>query len=431
MAGKRTPLNDWHVSHGANMSEFGGYEMPLWYPAGMREEHLRVLTKCGMFDTSHMSVLRLTGEDIYQLLQWVFTKDLDRCVGKERAPLTVGRATYGVFLNEAGSLVDDVIVFQFDTNDYLAVVNAGMGSEAAHHILNYIDTCENSCRVLVQDLSDRVGKIDIQGPRSAHVMREVLSDPESVFRDMKYYSFKGSIWSDTPATGTVLLKNGIPILLSRSGYTGEFGFELFIKPEHLVEVWEMLLEAGAAYDILPCGLAARDSLRTGAVLPLSHQDNGNWRYINNPWPMALPFDTGRSCFTKDFLGKKALVSSPPSSYTYPFVGFDVRKVAFTDSPPLVVNGHGRIIGIVLTCVTDVGIGWHGDKIYSVSSPDKPAGFVPKGLSCGFIKATVPLEAGDRLILRDKKREIPVMIVNEIRPGRTSRYSIETMLSKSE
>ncbi len=429
MAGKRTPLHDWHVSHGANMATFGGYEMPLWYPAGMREEHLGVLTRCGMFDTTHMSVLRLTGDDIYKLLQWVFTRDLDHCVGRECAPLTPGRATYGVFLNEAGSLVDDVIVVQLDTDDYLAVVNAGMGEEAAHHILNYIDTCEGSCKVLVSDLSDRVGKIDIQGPLSAQVLKGVLENPGAVFGGMKYYGFKGSLWSDNPKTGMVRLKNGVPILLSKSGYTGEFGFEVFMEPDHLVETWEMLLKAGEPYGILPCGLAARDSLRTGAVLPLSHQDNGNWRYINNPWPLALPYTAGRTSFTKDFLGKQALVCTPPSSWTFPFVGFDVRKVAFTDSPPVVVNGSGKVIGIVLTCVTDVGIGWHEGRIYSVSSPDKPEGVTPKGLSCGFVKVTCPLSLGDRLTLRDRKRGIPVMIVNEIRPDRTARYWIETMLSK--
>jgi aminomethyltransferase len=220
------------------------------------------------------------------------------------------------------------------------------------------------------------------------------------------------------------------VLLSRSGYTGEFGFELFLPPERLVEAWEMLLAAGEPYGALPCGLAARDSLRTGAVLPLSHQDNGNWRYINNPWPMALPFNDDRSGFTKDFLGRNALVCTPPSSWTCPYVGFDVRKVGSGESPAVVVNGNGKVIGIVLTCVTDVAVGWHEGRIYSITSPDRPAGFIPKGLSCGFVKVHVPLSAGDRLVLKDRKREIPVMVVNDIRPDRTARIPVSTMLART-
>jgi aminomethyltransferase len=427
MVGKRTPLYDWHVAHGANMALFAGYNMPLWYPAGMREEHLRVLTGAGMFDTSHMSVLRLAGPDIYQLLQWCFSRDLEHCIGKKGKPLVPGRCTYGVFLSEAGGVVDDVIIFQISESEYLAVVNAGMGASTKHHILNYIDTCDGSCNVIVNDLTDKVGKIDIQGPKVAHIMRDMLVDFESVAARMPYFSFKGSFWDGPSETGTVKLKTGDEILLSRTGYTGEFGFEIFARPERLTAIWEALLDAGKPYNILPCGLAARDSLRGGAVLPLTHQDNGNWRYINNPWSIALPFTADKNGFTKDFLGRKSLEGAPPSTYTYPFVGNDVRKVVFGDTPPIVIDSDGKVIGIVLTCVTDVGIGWHNGRIYSVTSPDKPAGFAPKGLACGFIKVTVPLVVGSRVMLRDRHREIEVMVAEDIRPDRTARYSVEHIM----
>ena len=428
MNAKKTPLYDWHVRHGANMVEFTGYELPMWYTAGMKEEHLRVLTSCGMFDTSHMSVVRLTGPDIFELLQWCFTKDLTHCIGKNKEPLTPGRCTYGVFLNEAGGVVDDVVLFQLATDVYLAVVNAGMGKHAAKHILNYIDTCEDSCDVVVSDMTDKVGKIDIQGPYSARIMQEVLAEPDKVLEGMIYYSFKGSFDEGPWDTGTVKLSNGTSILLSRSGYTGEFGFEVFVKPENLVGTWELIMAAGEKYGILPCGLAARDSLRGGAVMPLSHQDNGNWRYINNPWPIALPYNADKTGFTKDFLGAKALAGAPPSSYTLPYVGYDVRKITSGDSPAVVVGKDGTVIGIVLTCVTDMGIGRHNGNIYSITSPDKPAGFVPGGLSCGFVKVKYELSPGEIVTLRNARREIKAEITTDIRPGRTAKKSLKEILT---
>ncbi len=427
MTGKRTPLHQWHKDHGAHIAAFGGYEMPLWYSAGAREEHLCVLTSCGIFDTSHMSILRLTGPDIYRLLQWVYSRDLERCITNNSMPLSYGKCTYGVFLNEAGGVVDDVILFQTGRDEYLAAVNSGMGHEAARHILNYIDTCDGSCNVLISDFTDKIGKIDLQGPYSAHILRDVLDDPDHVFEGMKYFTFKGSFWGDSEQNTHVILKNGTPLMLSRTGYTGEFGFEIFIDPEHLVSTWKLLMDAGKKYDILPCGLAARDSLRVGAVLPLTHQDNGNWRYMKNPWLIALPYDDDKKGFTKDFLGRSALEGAPPSSYTYPFVGFDVRKVSSSSPPAVVIDNSGKVTGIVLSCVTDVAIGWRDDMIYSIASPNKPENFATRGLSCGFIKVYKEMRKGERLYLRDRKREIEIIIVDDIRPDRTARYSITHML----
>ena len=424
---KKTPLHDWHIAHGAVMGAFTGYDMPLWYTKGVRAEHLSVLTSCGVFDTSHMAVLRLTGPDIHEFLQWCYSRDLDRCLAGNTKPLRIGRCTYGVFLNEAGGVVDDVIVFQTGDEEYLAIVNAAMGHTDARHLLNHIYTCDNACKVLVSDFSDRVGKIDIQGPKSAPIMRAVIEDAERVLEDMVYFSFKGSFDESDPPAGRVTLKNGVPVMLSRTGYTGEFGFELYVAPEHTVEAMDMIMDAGREFDITPCGLAARDSLRGGAVMPLSHQDNGNWRFVNNPWTVALPYTPDCTGFTKDFLGRKALEGAPPSYYTYPFVGNDPRKVMGSESPALVFTGDGAAIGIVLSCVTDVGIGWAGGRIYSVSSPDKPEGFEPRGLSCGFIRVDRELQYGERVTLRDARRELPVTIVKDIRPDRTARKAMRDML----
>ncbi|MEA1971150.1 MAG: aminomethyl transferase family protein, partial [Thermodesulfobacteriota bacterium] len=175
-----------------------------------------------------------------------------------------------------------------------------------------------------------------------------------------------------------------------------------------------------------CGLAARDSLRAGAVLPLSHQDIGPWPFINNPWSFALPFNDDQTGFTKKFTGDEALINIEEPGYTYPFAGFDLRKVSPGDST--VVTDSGDVeIGVVLTCVTDMAIGRIDEKIYSITSPDRPDEFNPKGLSCGFVKVTKKLSGGDTVKLNDGRRTIKVVIVDDIRPDRTARRAIKNML----
>jgi len=177
---------------------------------------------------------------------------------------------------------------------------------------------------------------------------------------------------------------------------------------------------------LPCGLAARDSLRAGAVLPLSHQDIGAWPFADNPWRFALPYRADQAGFTKRFIGADALLRLKETEPTLAFVGSDPRKVSIEEHPT-VVDAEGRDIGRVLTCTTDMGIGRHGDRIYSVASPGKPEGFEPKGLSCGFVKVKRRLNSGDRIELRDRRRRIPVTIVEDVRPDRTARRPIAAMI----
>jgi aminomethyltransferase len=418
---KETPLHGWHRNQGANIAEFGGYDMPLWYSSA-KEEHLSVLTKAGLFDTSHMALVRISGQDAFNLLQKTFSRDLRQCIGPLNHPLQSGRCVYGVFLNETGGVVDDTILNHLDKNNYLCVVNAGMGNVISEHLQKYA----GGMAVDIRDLTDQVGKMDLQGPASARILEKVLQDPAAAFEGMSYFSFKGS-FDDTPGPGgPVMLKNGLPILLSRTGYTGEFGFEIFCDPTRTVEVWEMLLEAGRDNGITPCGLAARDSLRAGAVLPLSHQDIGPWPFLHNPWIFALPYNEDQSGFTKTFVGGQALLEAEEAVYTLPFVGNDLRKVTVSDDT-MVVDAHGTAIGTVLTCVSDMGIGKVNGRIYSIASPDKPEGFIPRGLSCGFVKVERALVEGDTIELRDGRRAISVAISYDIRPDRTARLPIRSMV----
>ncbi len=123
---KKTLLHGWHVSQGATMADFGGYEMPLWYSSS-KNEHMAVITHAGMFDTSHMASVLISGPDAFDLLQLCFTNDLSACIGKSRKALFPGRCVYGVYLNEKGEVIDDSIIYMLEENSYMAVVNAGMG----------------------------------------------------------------------------------------------------------------------------------------------------------------------------------------------------------------------------------------------------------------------------------------------------------------
>ncbi len=418
-AKKQTPLYDWHRTHGGNIVEFGDYLMPVWY-ASARNEHLAVVSQAGLFDTSHMATIRVFGKDAYELLQWCFTRNLDACVGKENAPLTDGKCVYGLFLDEHGHAIDDSIVYKIKDGDYMVEVNASMGGPVARHLIEQ----GKGKDVQVVDLTDKVGKIDIQGPASIKTMAKLLKNPEVVFDKLPYFSAKGHFDPTSTLAAQVQLHDGTPILLSRSGYTGEVGFEMFVERDKTVKLWEAIMAAGEAFGVIACGLASRDSLRTGAVLPLSHQDIGHWPCINNPWPFALPFSpTGG--FTKMFLGSAALEQAAPTAdWTLTYVGHDLRKV---DGHGAKVFLDGQEIGTVLTCATDMAIGRHDGKIYSIATPEKPAGLAIKGLCAGFIKVNRKLAPGTTVELKDAKRALQVVIETDVRPDRTARKALKSFL----
>jgi aminomethyltransferase len=234
---KHTRVLAWHQDHNATMAIFGGYRMPLWYPAGAKREHLAVLTTAGLFDTSHMAALALEGPAAFDLLQFAFTKDLARCGSRAGTPLAVGRCAYGAFLDDDGGVVDDAIVYRLADQRFLVVVNAGMGAVVAGHLED-----PSTGEVTITDLSDRLGKLDVQGPQAARVMASVLADPDTVFAAMPYFSFKGSPIGGAPAVAAVRLAGGGTAMLARTGYTGEFGFELFTDPARFAEAMKEISE---------------------------------------------------------------------------------------------------------------------------------------------------------------------------------------------
>jgi aminomethyltransferase len=418
-ATKRTVLHGWHVENGANMALFASYDMPLWYKTGVKAEHLAVIHAAGIFDTSHMAVVSVTGEGARALLQYCLSKDLDSCLGKGKTELVNGRCVYGVFLNPDSTVIDDAIVYQLQATSFMVVVNAGMGGKIAAHLQKNI----GEAAVTVEDLTGRVGKMDIQGPDSGRVLKKILKDPQAVFDRMVYFSFKGGV-GDLQTSHPVECLDGTQLLLSRTGYTGEFGFELFVPVEKLVSLWAMVLEAGKKTGVLACGLAARDSLRAGAVLPLSHQDIGPWPFLNNPWPFALPLNDDNTTFSKEFIGKAALLQEKWQKYTLPFAGYDPRKIAAEDES-FVISATGERLGTILTCTTDMAIGRMDGEIVSVAGNKD---FQAKGLCCGFVLLDRNYSPGEQVILSDGKRKLKVEIRADIRPGRTARNSIGSMLA---
>ena len=410
-------LHGWHVELGANMALFGNYDMPLWYKTGAKAEHLAIIQAAGIFDTSHMAAVSVRGTGARDLLQLCLSKDLETCIGKEKKPLREGRCVYGVFLGEDGTVIDDAIVYQLQADTFMVVVNAGMGGVIAAHLERY----RAGRDAVVADLTDRVGKMDIQGPLSAQILKRVLRDPHSVFDKMVYFSFKGG-FGDLRTATQVTLKDGTPVLISRTGYTGEFGFELFVEIDRLVPLWHMVLEAGRDKGMLACGLAARDSLRAGAVLPLSHQDIGPWPFLHNPWQFALSWSDDHASFGKNFIGASALLASTWDKHTLPFAGFDPRKIGAVEGS-YVTSSAGERLGTILTCTTDMAIGRLDGEIVSVAGdPD----FQAKGLCCGFVLLDRPCNPGEQVVLTDGKRKINVEIRGDVRPNRTARSPIGKM-----
>ncbi len=401
-----TLLTDWHKEHGAKMDAFGGYQMPLWYGTGPIKEHRAVIQGAGLFDTSHMSELLIDGPEAFDLLQMALSKDLRNCIGKGRH-LERGRATYGFLPQENGHLLDDAIVMMEERDVYLLVVNAGMGEP----VKNHLQKLGHLLDVAVSDLTGKLCKLDLQGPASAQILERVLKPTKQLKAPFPYFSFVGHYDHLQEKVQSTL---GFPVMVSRTGYTGEFGFELFVRPDGFVALWNQLLEAGKPEGLIPCGLGARDSLRTGAGLPLSHQDLGEWPVIRHPWEFALC--RNEKGFTKSFVGSETLLEDNSSDCTYPFIGKNGRKV----DAGAEVQIDDKTVGRVLSCATDMAMDLVEGEVLSIASPNAADDFSPKGLCCGFVRVNQSLSEGQTLTLKDKRRSLEVMVTPNLRPDRTAR-----------
>ena len=242
---QRTPLYDRHVALGAGMVEFAGYDMPIQY-SNMRDEHTAVRQRAGIFDLSHMGEVRIGGSDPVAAVQRLVTNDLDR-VGE-------GRAQYTAMCNDEGGIIDDLIVYR-GVDECWIVVNASRRDVDVPWMRQHL-----AAGATLSDVSDETALIAVQGPQAISVVAPLVDGVDVA--GLRPFAFA---WGATVA--------GVDhVVVSRTGYTGEDGVELYVSADGAGTVWDALLEAGRAVDMLPCGLGARDTLRLEAGLRLYGQD---------------------------------------------------------------------------------------------------------------------------------------------------------------
>lgn len=275
---KKTPLYENHVAWKGKMVPFGGYVMPVQYAAGIIAEHMAVRTKAGLFDVSHMGEVIFEGPTALASLNHILTNDY--------TSLAIGRVRYGVMCQEDGGALDDLIVYRMGEEKYLVVVNAANhDKDVAHMVPNLLEGTKFT------DISEETGLLALQGPASKEIISKLVESGEL---PEKYYSF----------TEHVVL-SGIECIVSRTGYTGEFGYEIFCPADKASVLWEAILAAGADEGILPCGLGARDTLRLEAAMPLyGHEMNET---VN---PLETGLDFGVKMGKEEFIGKAGIEAKP-------------------------------------------------------------------------------------------------------------------------
>ncbi|HXU31582.1 MAG TPA: glycine cleavage system aminomethyltransferase GcvT [Thermoanaerobaculia bacterium] len=287
---RRTPLYDLHREAGGKMVPFAGWEMPVQY-TGVIDEHTAVRQRAGLFDVSHMGEVRVDGAGA--------TAFLDALTPNHVAKLAIGRAHYSGLLNEGGTYIDDLLIYRLGDESYLVVVNASNVARDFAWIAERAPT-----GVTVENVSDAYALLALQGPRAVDILTPLTGTDLSAIR---YYGF---------AMGEVA---GVQTLISRTGYTGEDGFELYVPPDGAPAVWRKLFEVGAAHGLLPAGLGARDTLRLEAGMALyGHELNET----------TTPFEAGLAWVVKldkgHFVGRDALVAQQARGLTRQLAGFEIE-----------------------------------------------------------------------------------------------------------
>lgn len=323
---KKTPLYDVHAACGGKIVPFAGYLLPVQYGSGVIAEHMAVREAAGLFDVSHMGEVVFSGKDALANINNLFVNDFTN--------MTVGQVRYSPMCNPYGGIIDDLIVYKKRETEYFVVINASnRDKDVLWMRKNLIGD------VIFEDISDSVAQLALQGPKAVEIMeRLVLKE----FLPAKYYHFIDNV-----------SVNGIECLVSRTGYTGEDGFELYCSPRKAAELWETLMNAGKDYGLIPCGLGARDTLRLEAAMPL---------YSHEMTDEITPYEAALGNYVKasksSFIGKKALEGR--------------------ESP------SRKRVGLRMT---DRGIAREHEDVYS---GDVKIGFTTSGTHCPYLKQAVAM-----------------------------------------
>jgi len=310
---RKTPLNAQHRKLGARMVPFGGWDMPVEY-SGIVREHMSVRTNAGLFDVSHMGEIELAGRDALRAVQLISTNDAAR--------LSVGQAQLSALTTPAGTFVDDLLVYRLAADHFLLVINAADIERKYRWIA---DHTRETGDVAVVNSSSRYALLALQGPAALSILQPLTGvDLQSI----KYYWF---------AHGEVA---GVRGMLSRTGYTGEDGFEVFIPPQAAERLWTTLLDAGREAGLVPVGLGARDTLRLEAGMRLSGQDFDETTTVLEA---GLGFIIGKNK-QEDFIGRTALEEQKRSGLTRKLVGFEMTGPGIARHGYVAFAGSGQ--GIV-------------------------------------------------------------------------------------
>jgi aminomethyltransferase len=318
----RTPLYDEHVRLGGRMVPFVGWEMPVQYPTGITAEHQAVRSAAGLFDVSHMGEVEVHGAGALELVQRLTTNDA--------SVLEVGQAQYSTMLREDGTLIDDLLVYRFPSH-YLLVVNAGNRQRDVEWIRSHAADID----VRVEDRSDETALLALQGPKAQAVLARLT---EAELDSLRYYRFVEASIAGTPG------------VVSRTGYTGEDGFELYVPAEHAADLWRRLLEAGRPEGLAPAGLGARDALRL---------EMGYLLYGSDADDRHTPLEAGLGWVVKlgkgDFVGRSALERQKEAGVGRKLSGFRLLERGFPRRG-YVLRVEGRDVGEVTSGVLSPSLG---------------------------------------------------------------------------
>jgi aminomethyltransferase len=311
---KKVPLHAVHVSSGAKMIPFAGFEMPVQY-SGLSDEHITVRKKAGIFDVSHMGEFFLEGPDALNVIQYITCNDASK--------LTPGKIQYSALMNEKGGIVDDLLVYCLNEDKYMLVVNASNIEKDKNHILKYSE----GKNVHFEDKSERYCLFAVQGPLATGILQKLTSVNLS---EIPYYHFKSGIFAGVN-----------DILLSNTGYTGAGGFEVYVPNEHAEKIWHEILKAGQDEGLKPIGLGARDTLRL---------EMGYCLYGNDINDDTSPLEAGLGWITKlnkgEFLGKVLLEKQKTEGLKKKLCGFVMEERGIPRHDYAVQDSEGKEIGKV-------------------------------------------------------------------------------------
>ncbi len=328
MDSKRIPLHHIHENLGAKMMPFAGFDMPVRYSSD-KEEHHCVRQAVGVFDVSHMGEFFVSGPNALELIQKVSSNDASK--------LAIGQAQYSCLPNDTGGIVDDLIVYKLDEEDYMLVVNASNIEKDWNWISKW-----NDMGAKMEDRSDEIVLLAVQGPRAVETLQKLTDEDLS---EIGFYKFKKGQLA------------GVEMIISGTGYTGSGGFELYVPKDSGEEVWNKVFEAGEEFGIKPIGLGARDTLRL---------EMGYCLYGNDITDETSPLEAGLGWitkFTKDFINSEALKKQKEEGVTRKLVGFVMEEKGIPRNGYKLMSADGEEIGMVTsgtmspTLEKGVGLGY--------------------------------------------------------------------------